>query len=382
MKELHIGLWGEDNFKNYTPLASSQNHAALLILGPSEQEQTILTSLSGQYGHPLFLAWSATPTEEDFYRLYETITDQSPGNVYLNLSSGDRLNAMQLLQWALKEGIHAYLIDEKDQQHWLNPSNLPATQVHDQANLKEYFRVHQIKLLSHGMGLRITQGLRDMVEHWVLEFDHTGPFRYLNKLASTARPTVEQHEYKSIMSENWEHSSLATRLKDLRDNELVTLDNREVRFANDSARFFCNGGWLELFVYDQLCRLKRSINTLQDVRLGLEIRYPEPVKNELDVVFLANNRLHIIEVKTSYLSENTASANQLIYKLEALSEALGKEVRGMVVSLSDLPSSSIKRAGLYDIEVVSGQTIKRLPSRLNSWILESSNNLVNADERD
>ena len=384
MKELHIGLWGEDNFKNYTPLVALKNGSTLLILGPLQQQKAIIASLSGRYGSPLFLAWSDAPTEEDFYRLNETITDLNAEKISLNLSSGDRLNAMRLLQWALKEDIHAYLIDEKDQKHWLNPTNLPATQIHDLANLKEYFRVHQIKLLSHGMGLRINQSLRNMVEQWVLEFDHPTPFRYLNKLASTARPVEppnDAQQYVANMSENWQHSSLATHLKDLRDNELVQLDNREILFTNDSARFFCNGGWLELFVYEQLCKLKRSLSTLQDVRLGLEILYPEQVKNELDVVFLANNQLHIIEIKTSYLSNDTSSANQLIYKLEALSASLGKEVKGMVVSLSDLPNSSIKRAGLYDIEVVSGQAIKRLPSRLSSWIQENSDNLVSIDER-
>ncbi|PIE41916.1 MAG: hypothetical protein CSA49_01145 [Gammaproteobacteria bacterium] len=371
MKELHIALWGKDNFKIYTPLIALKDKATLLILGSQEQEKTITSSLQSQHGTPLFLAWNNEPNEEDFYRLYETITDLNADRICLNLSTGDRLNAMRLLQWALKEDIHAYLIDDEDQQQWLNPSNLPATQIHDLANLKEYFRVHQIELVKHGMGMRITDELKRLVEQWIIDFDNIGPYRHLNRLASSAKPDHPgsiSTSYTSKIDQHWQQSQSSILLTDLADHQLLTCHNDSITFANGNIRFFCNGGWLELFVYHQLCKLKRSINELQDVRLGLEVLYPAQIKNELDVVFLANNQLYIIEVKTSYLSRDTNAANQLIYKLEALSEALGNEVKGMLVSLSELPHHSIKRAGLYDIEVVAGQEIKNLPSRLIQWM--------------
>ncbi|WP_372737046.1 hypothetical protein [Neptunomonas sp.] len=93
MNELHIGLWGEDNFKNYPSLVSLKHLATLLILGPESQLRSIPSNFASRYENPLFFAW---------------------------------INA---------------------------PSNLAATPAHDLANLKVYFRLHPIKLLTHGMKL-------------------------------------------------------------------------------------------------------------------------------------------------------------------------------------------------------------------------------------
>lgn len=365
--ELHICLWGEENFKNFTPLLAGESSIQLLVLGDRRQSGSIKNALQGQHGQPQLLHWpeQAAATTTDFLALEQSIADANCAKVYLNLSSGSRLNAMQLLQWALKQDETAvYLIDNVDNLHWLYPNNLPATQVQDLAGLKEYFRVHQLKIIKHGLGIRITDDLRQMVTRWVLEPAIIDPVRQLNWLAASA----DNSHLSAQLHAHWQQVKSRHLLEDLQDNALVNCSGKTVTFADEPSRFFCNGGWLELFVYDQLCRLKLEIDQLQDVRIGLELEYPQQIKNELDVVFLANNRLHIIEVKTSYLEDKTSVSNQLIYKLEALANALGSEVKAMAVSLSDLPASSIKRAGLYDLQVVAADDLLHLKSRLKHWI--------------
>jgi hypothetical protein len=371
MIELHICLWGEDNFKNYTPLLIQSSKAQLLVLGDIGQEADIKRSLVNAGEHPFVLEWSAKASPADFSRLENFLKEINAKNILLNLSTGSRLTALQLFQWAAIKNIECYLIDEDDYQQWLIPNDRPSQAIADLASLKAYFRVHQIKLLSHGLGLPITKELGKLVESWVQTPSLYPLFRSLNWLASSAKSDnqlTNNPAYYTKLNNHWKNDRLFPLLLDLQDHNLAKCDNNTVTFKHEASRFFCNGGWLELFVYEQVRKLKSKIPQIQDVRLGLEVSYNEGVKNELDVVFLADNQLYLIEVKTSYLADKIVPANQMVYKLEALSNALGEEVKGMIVTLSDLPIVAQRRAGLYDLEVVSGSQLRHLSSRLKQWI--------------
>ncbi|MBJ7556677.1 Card1-like endonuclease domain-containing protein [Marinomonas spartinae] len=371
MIELHICLWGEDNFKNYTPLLIQHNKAQLLVLGDISEEADIKRSLVNAGEHPFVLEWPAKANPADFSRLEHVLEEINAQKILLNLSTGSRLNTLQLFQWATQKNIECYLIDEDDHQQWLIPSDRPSKNVADLASLKAYFRVHQIKLLSHGLGIPITKELGRLVETWIQSPSIYPLFRSLNRLASSAirdDPSTSSSAYYSKLDRHWQQSQLFPLLLDLQEHNLIKCKHKTVTFSNEACRFFCNGGWMELFVYEQVRRLKTNIPQIQDIRLGLEISYKEEIKNELDVVFLADNQLYLIEVKTSYLADKIVPANQMIYKLEALSNALGEEVKGMIVTLSDIPTSAHKRAGLYDLEVVSGTQLRHLTSRLKQWV--------------
>lgn len=370
LDELHICLWGERNFSNYTPVIEPGKQAGLLVLAPDAEMLQALNALQGRYGSPFILGWPVSgPESSDFMRLEALLAEIECSEVLLNLSSGERYNAMRLLQWALKRNLATYLVDTDDHLRWLNPSDLPATQVPDLAGLKEYFRVHQLRILRHGLGLPITGRLKDMVQGWVTHFDDIGPFRYLNGIASSSSSHPHScFPFSTSINRQWNTTPVAPYIQDLIATELVVVEQDRLLFTSEASRAFCNGGWLELFVYDRVCELKQQVPELQDVRLGLELSYDCHLKNELDVVFLANNQLHIIEVKTSYLAEKSNAATQVIYKLEALAGALGHEVKGMMVSLSDLPATAVRRAGLFDLEVVAGKELRNLDTRIRQWI--------------
>lgn len=370
LDELHICLWGERNFSNYTPVIERGKQAGLLVLVPHDEMMQAFNALQCHNNSPLILDWPINnPDSSDFSRLDDMLAEISCGEILLNLSSGERYNAMLLLQWALKRNISTYLVDADDHLRWLNPNDMPATQVPDLAGLQEYFRVHQLRILRNGLGLRITHPLRMMVNRWVESYDDIGPFRYMNGVASSAvMSTDPAFPFTSSLNPHWQQTPIAPYLKDLAAQKLVVLDGNTLKFTSEASRSFCNGGWLELYAYEQVCRLKDRVPELQEVRIALELSYDGHLKNELDVVFLANNQLHIIEVKTSYLENKNAAANQIVYKLEALAEALGHEVKGMMVSLSELPDTAVRRAGLYELEVVAGHDLRNLDTRIRQWI--------------
>jgi len=373
LEELHICLWGDDNFKNYTPLLELGKTATTLVLGQEHDFDAIRSALISPSGHPQVLNWPTIPLSSHFETLEQRITQTKAKSVFINLSSGARESAMVLYHWALSQDIPCYIIDDEDQLHWLPPYAQEVENVADLANLKAYFRVHQINLRSHGFGLKINDSLNNLVEDWIRSPDKYTLFRTLNGLASSAKPTMQNTlapSFSTSLTSPWESSPIYSLLLDLIDQDIAEVDNKTVTFKDEASKFFCNGGWLELFVYNQIKALKTQVPEIQDIRLGQEVSYQNMAKNELDVVFLADNQLYLIEVKTSYLSDKVDAANQIVYKLEALKEILGEDVKGMVVSLFDMPKSSIKRAGLYDLEIVSGGQLLHLKSRLKQWINE------------
>ena len=376
MDALQVCLWGDNNFRNYTSAIANNPSTQLLVLGPKHIQESVLKSFAIKGQHPLYLDWPETLEPDDFDRLESYLAELSPNYISLNLSSGSRISAMQLLRWNESFQYECYVIDEDDYQHWLYPIDRPSALVPDLASLKAYFHIHQIDLLEFGMGMPISSELKSLAQAWASDPRSYHLFRSLNWLASTAHPvSFDSQEYCTNLEQDWRSHKLYPLLNDLQTIELIRCDNNNVIFINEACRFFCNGGWLELYVYEQIKSLKTELPEIQDIRIGQKISYKEGVTNEIDVVFLADNQLHIVEVKTSYLSNKSDAANQLIYKLEALTNTLGEEVKGMVISLYDLPDNTKNRANLYDIEITTGTDIPQLRLRIQKWVTEKIENL-------
>ena len=116
--------------------------------------------------------------------------------------------------------------------------------------------------------------------------------------------------------------------------------------------------------------LKKS-TPIQDVGRGIdverEVRH-QPVSNELDVAFLANNRLYIIECKTRRF-QNGSAGSEALFKLDTLTDLLGGlQARGMLVSFQPLRDADLQRAADLRIEVCWGPDLIELTSRIERWV--------------
>lgn len=89
------------------------------------------------------------------------------------------------------------------------------------------------------------------------------------------------------------------------------------------------GGWFEEYIYYKV----RQAVSPDDIKLGIHIaRKGVPRDNELDVVFMKNNRLFVIECKTGVETERMFS--EIVYKACALREALlGMSCHSYIASL-------------------------------------------------
>jgi hypothetical protein len=107
---------------------------------------------------------------------------------------------------------------------------------------------------------------------------------------------------------------------------------------------------------------------LQDYAMSLEIRSRSGTENEIDVTFLKNNRLHLIECKTKkFVGEYTKGAETL-YKMDTLRDLGGQQTRSLLVSYQNIPPYDEQRARDLRIKVLDHRLLQKLEYELLQWI--------------
>jgi len=141
-------------------------------------------------------------------------------------------------------------------------------------------------------------------------------------------------------------------------------------FDSLSARKYVCGGWLEEYVFTALSGQGLE-EKIQGKARGVKIvTVPKEVGNELDVVFMADNRLHIIECKTGRLEDEKAMP--VLDKLRNLKSRTGLKTKALLVTWrgldDDMNKPNKKRAEAYDIKVIQKDELRDLKTQLAKWV--------------
>ena len=101
---------------------------------------------------------------------------------------------------------------------------------------------------------------------------------------------------------------------------------------------YLTGGWFEEWTYYQI---KTNFN-VDDNQIAIGLESQNFANNDLDVVFIKNNALYIIECKTLLSADLQQST---LYKSGALVDKFGRSAKSYLVTLSDLsPNGILKEA--------------------------------------
>ncbi|MCR4964793.1 MAG: DUF1887 family protein [Bacteroidales bacterium] len=127
---------------------------------------------------------------------------------------------------------------------------------------------------------------------------------------------------------------------------LISFSYKDDKLTKDQIEWI-TGGWFEEYVYYMVMNCVKP----DDAKIGVHI-FRKGIKrdNELDVVFMKNNRLFVIECKSGVDTERMF--NEVVYKATALREALlGVSCYSYIASLKNDPDGSLKKIAQYmDIE--------------------------------
>jgi hypothetical protein len=302
----------------------------------------------------------------------------------LNLSGGSKALAATAQQLFMERGWPVFYVDSSNAHlHWIwhpamsepaHPCQEELLKGRDLANrltLKPFFESYR----AHVLSMR-AEPPHDLERLALCDELAARPERYehalatLNYLASMAHKDLLTEPLSKAQRADERLMWLVERLEGL---GLVRRKRKGLQFTSEEARFFANGGWLEELTHQVVRELRALHPSIQDHARGVELmwrREGEELLNELDVVFLSNNQLFIIECKTKrFEGKRSTQAAEVIYKLDSLQELLGGvSTHAMLVSYGEIRESDLKRARALKVSTCTGKELKSLRQHLLGWV--------------
>ncbi|MBU2897793.1 DUF1887 family protein [Vibrio hepatarius] len=256
---------------------------------------------------------------------------------------------------------------------WLYPDGKEDTQLEDRITIDDYLTVFGARgeFNHQELPAPLDQKLYELGERWASNALELGPgLATLNYLATTCRK--EQKLNVELSEKQQGYRELNMLLSDLVAADIASYEDGILTFANEDARRFSNGEWLETLVHSTVRDIQKDIPTIQDHSLNVQVYRQlgdREVRNELDIASVANNKLHIIECKTKGMRDD---GDDTLYKLESLRDLLGGlQARAMLVSFRPLRYNDITRAEDLGLALIGPEELKDLKTHLTNWYKEA-----------
>jgi len=287
--------------------------------------------------------------------------------IVLNLTGGTKLMALAAQSVAQAAGWSMFYLDaDTDEAIWLAPEQRRQA-LNQQLRLRHYLR---------GYGFTLDEGIQrpmpsqrhaDLLHTLILQVGSlTQPLTQLNWLAQQAEA---QPRLESVLTPQQVGSrGLETLLRLFSEAGVMTHHGNTLKFNSPEELKFAKGGWLEHHVFRRVSALSGELG-LRDKAANLVVLDPQGVKNELDVAFLARNRLFVIECKTARMDKPEApKANDTLFKLAEICRRVGGlGTRAMLASYRPLREEERRLADALRIELVCASDLKNLDEKIRTW---------------
>jgi len=381
---IHVCLIHNSATANITPALDPdfRPEEVVLVYGPrqkyrSECLESVLQRIGVRATHWMISKVFDSQHVRD--RILELLAERDGDDLALNASGGTRpmvIGAFEVFQ-ELGKPIF-YVHPETDFITWIHRGDLPGFNCADRIKLSSFLCIHGATRIKSAPADGIPGNLRILTKDLIDTIDVVSPaLAALNWLAHQAENSQLLSPKLDARQRTWKE--LRALLDRFASEGLLTLEQDRVRFRDEATRFYTNGGWLEQHVFGLLFGLRKNIPEIQDLARSLEFvrkSSGKPVKNELDVAFLANNRCYIIECKTKRFSCQDSDCimpdspgTEVLYKLDTMKYLVGEaSTRAMLISYRDLPKWNMERARDLGIATCTGRQLLSLESRLQSWI--------------
>lgn len=305
--------------------------------------------------------------------------DQFDGqNIALNVTGGTKLMAIVAQNTFAMGGKPIFYVDSDNNQILFisrdeKGQSIPNKILNCQIDLKTYLSAYGMVYKSVKQPLA-SERLIANLEPFIKQYDKYKDYiPLLNSYAKESQKSGFKVDFK-----HHKLKSLVTLLEELHHKDLLDFDHNHIDFRDTVHKDLLNGIWLEEITYKAI----ENIKSIQDKALSLEVgnssydqsKHQYALKNqgnqnELDIAFIAKNRLHIIECKTQLMNkEGGIKSEEILYKLEALKNYGGLMTKKCLVSYFEVPESVKNRAKELHIEIIQGKDLQRLREKIANWI--------------
>ncbi|KGK13530.1 DUF1887 family protein [Vibrio navarrensis] len=378
---VHVGIIDQDPVRLVTPLLDHRTVSTHIIFIGDESQHDIYQRL-----HSVLAQRSITteffeiPSVVDTSLIKQSIQSLAEDlkrrgeDVKLNASCGLRHRLLSVYEVFRTYHWPIFVVEpNSDKLCWLYPDGREETQVQDRITISDYLTIFGARGEFNEVALppQLDQQLYQLGERWASNALELGPgLATLNYLATTCRK--EQRLDVELSDKQQGYRELNMLLADLVEANIATYENGILTFANEDARRFSNGEWLETLVHSTVKQIQDDMPTIQDHSLNVQVYRQlgeREVRNELDVASVVNNKLHIIECKTKGMRDD---GDDTLYKLESLRDLLGGlQARAMLVSFRPLRHNDITRAEDLGLALIGPDELRDLKLHLTNWFAQA-----------
>lgn len=321
---------------------------------------------------PIDDAWNIEHIRD---RLLDLIIHRDGRSMALNVTGGTKPMAIAAYEVFRDHAPIFYVHPETDHLIWLHhPDKPPSQDLADRVKLDRFLLAHGAYVKDKGSALGVPEPLRALSAELIRGIaGYQKALAALNWCAQTAEGRLLS---EPIQTDVWRDPAFQALLDQFIRAGILRAEDQRLRFTDEDSRFYANGGWLESHVWGICLNLKKETG-IQDIARGVKVerktQADKKPDNELDVAFLRNNRLHVIECKTRRFDNPPDGASKgadALYKLDSLTDLLGGlKAKAMLVSYRTLNETDHQRARNHAVEVCDGDQLKDLPTLLKRWIV-------------
>ncbi|EGQ8020686.1 DUF1887 family protein [Vibrio vulnificus] len=378
---VHVGIIDQDPVRLVTPLLDLRTVSTHIVFIGDESQRDMYQRLHSVLAQrditsELFVIPSVVDTrliKQSIQTLAEDLKSRGE-DVKLNASCGLRHRLLSVYEVFRTYRWPIFVVEpNSDKLCWLYPEGHEDTQVQDRITIADYLTIFGARGEFNNIELppQLDQKLHQLGERWASNALELGPgLATLNYLATTCRK--EQKLDVELSEKQQGYRELNMLLADLVEAQIATYENGILTFANEDARRFSNGEWLETLVHSTVKQIQDDMPTIQDHSLNVQVYRQlgeREVRNELDVASVVNNKLHIIECKTKGMRDD---GDDTLYKLESLRDLLGGlQARAMLVSFRPLRHNDITRAEDLGLALIGPDELKDLKKHLTDWFAQA-----------
>ncbi|ELP1875013.1 DUF1887 family protein [Vibrio vulnificus] len=378
---VHVGIIDQDPVRLVTPLLDLRTVSTHIVFIGDESQCDMYQRLHSVLAQrditsELFVIPSVVDTrliKQSIQTLAEDLKSRGE-DVKLNASCGLRHRLLSVYEVFRTYHWPIFVVEpNSDKLCWLYPDGREDSQVEDRITVADYLTIFGARGEFNEVELppQLDQKLHELGERWASHALELGPgLATLNYLATTCRK--EQKLDVELSEKQQGYRELNMLLADLVEAQIATYENGILTFANEDARRFSNGEWLETLVHSTVKQIQDDMPTIQDHSLNVQVYRQlgeREVRNELDVASVVNNKLHIIECKTKGMRDD---GDDTLYKLESLRDLLGGlQARAMLVSFRPLRHNDITRAEDLGLALIGPDELKDLKKHLTDWFAQA-----------
>ncbi|HWO99023.1 MAG TPA: DUF1887 family CARF protein [Methylococcus sp.] len=378
---IQVALVSDQPTPNLTPVLDPafRPRALMLVVSPDKRTQARwLAEALRDTGvaveeWPIDDAWNIEHIRD---RLLDLVIHLDGQSMALNVTGGTKPMAIAAYEVFRDHAPIFYVHPETDHLVWLHhPDQPPSRDLADRVKLDRFLLAHGASVTGKGSALGVPEHLRALTAELIRGIaDYQKALATLNWYAQSAEGRLLSDPIKADV---WRDPAFQTLLDRFIHAGILHVEEQRLRFPDEDSRFYANGGWLESHVWGICLQLKKETG-IQDIARGVKVKRNtqgnKKPGNELDIVFLRNNRLHVIECKTRRFDDPPDGASrgaEALYKLDALADLFGGlKAKALLVSYRTLNETDRQRARQHRVEIYDGEKLKDLLAHLKRWIVE------------